>query len=105
MNAADRLIGKAHDYEVLAASHSEREALVGGGEHLAVRLRSPSLRSSCARLLQRSRTSRGRMTGVDSFEVVGFGVDDMTLGLDMTVRSRFVGSTRCRGSIRGGVSG
>ena len=35
MNAADRLIGKAHDYEVLAASHSEREALVGGGEHLA----------------------------------------------------------------------
>ena len=35
MNAADRLIGKAHDYEVLAAYHSEREALVGGGEHLA----------------------------------------------------------------------
>lgn len=35
MNAADRLIGKAHDYEVLAASHSEREALLGGGEHLA----------------------------------------------------------------------
>ena len=35
MTAADRLIGKAHDYEVLAASHSEREALVGGGEHLA----------------------------------------------------------------------
>ena len=35
MSAADRLIGKAHDYEVLAASHSEREALVGGGEHLA----------------------------------------------------------------------
>ena len=29
MIAADRLIGKAQDYEVLAASHSEREALVG----------------------------------------------------------------------------
>jgi hypothetical protein len=29
VSAADRLIGKAHDYEVLAASHSEREALVG----------------------------------------------------------------------------
>jgi len=36
MNAAERLIGKAHDYEVLAASHSEREALFGGGEHLAI---------------------------------------------------------------------
>ena len=35
MSAADRLVGKAHDYEVLAASHSERGALVGGGEHLA----------------------------------------------------------------------
>ena len=35
MSAVDRLIGKAHDYEVLAASHSEREAQVGGGEHLA----------------------------------------------------------------------
>ena len=35
MSAADRLIGKAHDYEVLAASHAEREALRGGGEHLA----------------------------------------------------------------------
>jgi hypothetical protein len=35
MNAADRLIGKAHDYEVLAASHSERGALDGAGEHLA----------------------------------------------------------------------
>lgn len=35
MSVADRLIGKAHDYEVLAASHLEREALVGGGEHLA----------------------------------------------------------------------
>jgi len=34
-NASDQLIGKACDYEVLAASHSEREALVGGGEHLA----------------------------------------------------------------------
>lgn len=33
--ASERPIGKAHDYEVLAASHSEREALVGGGEHLA----------------------------------------------------------------------
>jgi hypothetical protein len=37
MNAAARLIDKAHDYEVLAASHSEREALVGGGDHLEVR--------------------------------------------------------------------
>ncbi len=35
MTAADRLIRKAHDYEVLAASHSERGALEGGGEHLA----------------------------------------------------------------------
>lgn len=35
MTAADRLIAKARDYEVLAASHSERGALVGGGEHLA----------------------------------------------------------------------
>jgi len=34
-NASDRLIGKARDYELLAASHAEREALVGGGEHLA----------------------------------------------------------------------
>ncbi len=33
--AADRLIRTAHDYEVLAASHPERAALVGGGEHLA----------------------------------------------------------------------
>ena len=28
MQAADRLIRKAHDYEVLAASHCERGALV-----------------------------------------------------------------------------
>jgi len=35
MNAADRLIGKAHDYEVLAASHAERGALAGRGEHFA----------------------------------------------------------------------
>ena len=35
MNGAERLLRKAHDYEVLAAPHSEREALVGGGEHLA----------------------------------------------------------------------
>ena len=34
MSAADRLIGKAHDYEVLAASHSEREALASGVERL-----------------------------------------------------------------------
>jgi hypothetical protein len=35
MSASNRLIGKACDYEVLAASHAERAALVGGGEHLA----------------------------------------------------------------------
>ena len=35
MSIADRLTRKPHDYEVLAASHSERGALVGGGEHLA----------------------------------------------------------------------
>ena len=35
MTSSERLLRKAHDYEVLAASHSEREALVGGGEHLA----------------------------------------------------------------------
>ncbi len=34
-SASEALIGKAFDYEVLAASHAEREALVGGGEHLA----------------------------------------------------------------------
>jgi len=41
MDAADRLIGKAHEYEVLAASHSEREALVGAGGTSLLRLRSP----------------------------------------------------------------
>jgi len=35
MSTVDRLLRKAHDYEVLAASHGERAALVGGGEHLA----------------------------------------------------------------------
>jgi hypothetical protein len=35
VNPADRLIGKACDYEVLAAFHAERAALVGGGEHVA----------------------------------------------------------------------
>ncbi len=35
MSAHERLLSKAHDYEVLAASHGEREALVGDGEHLA----------------------------------------------------------------------
>lgn len=35
MTAVASLLRKAHDYEVLAASHAEREALVGGGEHLA----------------------------------------------------------------------
>jgi hypothetical protein len=35
MNGSDRLLRKAHDYEVLAASHSERAALERGGEHLA----------------------------------------------------------------------
>ena len=34
-SASDRLVGKACDYEVLAASHAERAALVGGGEHIA----------------------------------------------------------------------
>ena len=34
-SACDRLVGKACDYEVLAASHAERAALVGGGEHVA----------------------------------------------------------------------
>jgi hypothetical protein len=34
MRAADWLLGEAHDYEVLAASHSEREALVGAGSTL-----------------------------------------------------------------------
>jgi hypothetical protein len=45
MSAADRLIGKAHDYEVLAASHSEREALMGAGSTSLLRLRSPLPRS------------------------------------------------------------
>ncbi len=44
MTVADRLAGKAHDYEVLAASHSEREALVGAGSTSLLRLRLPSLR-------------------------------------------------------------
>ncbi len=35
MSAADRLLRKAYEYEVLAASHTERAALAGGGEHLA----------------------------------------------------------------------
>jgi hypothetical protein len=35
MSASDRLTGKACDYEVLAASHAERGALVGGGDHVA----------------------------------------------------------------------
>jgi hypothetical protein len=35
MNAADLLIGKASDYEVLAASHAERASLETGTEHLA----------------------------------------------------------------------
>jgi len=35
VSTVDRLNRKAHDYEVLAASHCERGALVGGGEHLA----------------------------------------------------------------------
>lgn len=29
------MLGKACDYEVPAASHAERAALVGGGEHVA----------------------------------------------------------------------
>ena len=36
MSTVDRLLRKAHDYEVLAASHSERAALERDGEHLAV---------------------------------------------------------------------
>ena len=35
MSASERLIGKARDYEVLAASHGERAALPGGREHSA----------------------------------------------------------------------
>jgi hypothetical protein len=35
MDAPDLLIGKACDYEVLAASHAERAALDSGAEHLA----------------------------------------------------------------------
>lgn len=34
-SASDRLVGKACDYEVLAASHAERGALAGGGDHVA----------------------------------------------------------------------
>ena len=63
MQAADRLIRKAHDYEVLVASHSEREALVGAGSTSLLRLRSPSPRSSCVKLLPRSRTSWRRRVG------------------------------------------
>jgi hypothetical protein len=33
VSATDRLIRKAGDYEVLAASHGERAALPGGREH------------------------------------------------------------------------
>ena len=35
MSAADRLVGKARDYEVLAASHEERAALDRPTEHLS----------------------------------------------------------------------
>jgi hypothetical protein len=35
MNASELLIGKASDYEVLAASHTERAALDRRTEHLA----------------------------------------------------------------------
>jgi hypothetical protein len=35
MDAPDLLIGKARDYEVLAASHAERAALERGTEHMA----------------------------------------------------------------------
>jgi hypothetical protein len=35
MNAPERLLGKAHDYEVLAASHQERAALDRQTEHVA----------------------------------------------------------------------
>ena len=34
MQVADRLIRKAHDYEVLAASHSERGALTADEVHV-----------------------------------------------------------------------
>ena len=78
------LIGKAHDYEVLAASHCEREALVGGGERLACdcvhRRRDHRARGRCGA----RRRGRRCVTGNVSFEVVGFGVDDVTLGFDMT---------------------
>ena len=35
MDAPELLIGKAHDYEVLAASHIERAALERSAEHMA----------------------------------------------------------------------
>src|SRR5918993_3117849 len=55
MSAADRLIGKAHDYEVLAASHTEREALVGGREHLAAATAFiPNRRAATVRRQERS---------------------------------------------------
>ena len=60
MSAADRLIGKAHDYEVLAASHSEREALVGGGEHLAAATAFTVAALVMREVLLRSRTSGRR---------------------------------------------
>ena len=36
MRASERLIAKARDYEVLAASHGERAALRGGRAHTQV---------------------------------------------------------------------
>lgn len=35
MTGAERLLRKAYEYEVLAASHSERSALAADGEQLA----------------------------------------------------------------------
>jgi hypothetical protein len=35
MSTAERLLRKAYEYEVLAASHSERGAFEGGSEHVA----------------------------------------------------------------------
>ncbi len=49
MTAAERLNRKAHDYEVLAASHSEHEALVGGRVSLSTQNELSNLELLCAR--------------------------------------------------------
>ena len=61
--------------EVLAASHLEREALVGGaGSTSLLRLRSRSPRSSCAKLPPRSRTSWRRRDRSGRLDQPSFGV-------------------------------